>query len=202
MGLVCEKKFKTSKFIRQISNLPNELYVDLMSSSSSLEVKASGEKTPSNMIIEAKRLKSDKLFKIADDSLKSSNKVGKKCINVETENQLESAMCDEKHSPEISGGGNEKIIIGFTCKQCSTRTHHKMSKNAYKRGVVLIECPGCSNRHLIADNLGWFSDSPGVSVNVETMSTSQGVQVARKADSHCDKIAIEKLLSDLDEVDQ
>ena len=32
----------------------------------------------------------------------------------------------------------------FTCKKCSTRSSHR---------TVLITCPGCKNRHLIADHL-------------------------------------------------
>lgn len=41
----------------------------------------------------------------------------------------------------------------FTCKKCLERSAHRMSKQAYHHGTVLITCPGCKARHLIADHL-------------------------------------------------
>lgn len=43
--------------------------------------------------------------------------------------------------------------LSFTCKKCDTRSGHVVSKQAYHNGTVLIQCPGCNNRHLIADHL-------------------------------------------------
>lgn len=43
--------------------------------------------------------------------------------------------------------------LTFTCNACKTRSSHRLSKQGYHHGTVLIQCPGCKNRHLIADHL-------------------------------------------------
>ncbi|KAM0088243.1 hypothetical protein ACP6JD_008448 [Aspergillus fumigatus] len=48
--------------------------------------------------------------------------------------------------------------ITFTCKPCGHRSSHRMSKHGYHRGTVLIRCPSCLNRHVIADHLNIFMD--------------------------------------------
>jgi len=76
--------------------------------------------------------------------------------------------------------GSQLMIIMFTCKKCETRAVKRFSKGAYEHGVVIVQCPGCQNRHLIADNLGWFEDSR---TNIETIMARQGDSVVRIDDS-------------------
>ncbi|CAK7897539.1 mitochondrial protein import protein Zim17p [[Candida] anglica] len=68
-----------------------------------------------------------------------------------------------------------QYMIAFTCKKCDTRSSHTFSKQAYHKGTVLIQCPGCKNRHLIADNLKIFDDKK---VNLEDILKAKGESVA------------------------
>ena len=43
--------------------------------------------------------------------------------------------------------------LTFTCKSCLTRSTHRVTKQGFYKGTVLITCPGCKNRHLISDHL-------------------------------------------------
>lgn len=75
---------------------------------------------------------------------------------------------------------------GADARPCGKRSSHEFSKRSYEKGVVIIQCPECSNRHLIgsyktpayplasaivretnenrrlrtADHLHWFSQTP------------------------------------------
>lgn len=71
-----------------------------------------------------------------------------------------------------------KMRLMFTCKKCDTRTSKLISKLAYEKGVVIVRCDGCKNNHLIADNLGWFSEI-NRSTNIEKIMALKGETVRR-----------------------
>ncbi|KAJ8599346.1 hypothetical protein CTAYLR_005354 [Chrysophaeum taylorii] len=62
--------------------------------------------------------------------------------------------------PPIPGAqhGGPKMAIVFTCNVCETRAAKKFTKHSYDHGVVVVQCPGCKNYHLIADRLSFFED--------------------------------------------
>lgn len=38
---------------------------------------------------------------------------------------------------------------GADAKPCGHRSSHEFSKRSYEKGVVIVQCPECENRHLI-----------------------------------------------------
>lgn len=49
--------------------------------------------------------------------------------------------------------------LSFTCKPCLYRSSHRVTKHGYHHGTVLVTCPSCKARHVIADHLKVFLDS-------------------------------------------
>ena len=66
------------------------------------------------------------------------------------------------HIPGSEHGGR-KLAIVYTCNVCQTRAAKQFSERAYRHGVVIVQCPGCQRRHLIADRLGYFGDEQDIS---------------------------------------
>ena len=71
---------------------------------------------------------------------------------------------------------NPHYQLTFTCIPCGERSAHKISKQGYHHGSVLITCPGCHNRHVISDHLLIFGDAK---VTVEDLLREKGQLVKR-----------------------
>ncbi|EOR01173.1 DNL-type zinc finger protein [Wallemia ichthyophaga EXF-994] len=82
------------------------------------------------------------------------------------------------------GHVDPRLQISFTCtvKDCGERSTHEFAKSSYTKGIVIVQCPGCSNRHLIADNLGWFKQpdtAQGELRTVEDLMRAKGEKVVK-----------------------
>lgn len=91
---------------------------------------------------------------------------------------LEAAPGNEP--PPAEGQADGRLFIGFTCKVCNTRSYHTMSRLAYTKGVVIIACPGCKAKHLMADHLGWFDSQTKVGTIEEILEKAgRGSEIER-----------------------
>lgn len=69
------------------------------------------------------------------------------------------------------------LLLAFTCKKCDTRSTHMMSKQAYNHGTILVQCPHCKVRHLMADHLKIFSDNK---ITIQDIMHAQGQAVSKE----------------------
>ncbi|KYN11031.1 PREDICTED: DNL-type zinc finger protein-like [Trachymyrmex cornetzi] len=97
-----------------------------------------------------------------------------------------------------------KLKLMFTCKKCQTRTSKLISKLAYNKGVVIVRCEGCKNNHLIADNLGWFSEI-STRTNIERIMELKGETVRKvmnDEDGYYEAVLKEKFKSQNEDTDE
>mmetsp|Transcript_5083 Transcript_5083/g.12130 ORF Transcript_5083/g.12130 Transcript_5083/m.12130 type:complete len:216 (+) Transcript_5083:70-717(+) len=91
--------------------------------------------------------------------------------------------------------GGKKLAIIYTCNVCGTRSAKQFTENAYNNGVVIVQCPGCNNRHLIADNLGFFSEEDG-GWNIEKAMERMGENVQAVNDDNVLELSVEDVYGD------
>ncbi|CAO1626551.1 unnamed protein product [Jaminaea pallidilutea] len=92
------------------------------------------------------------------------------------EQQQSSASSGQKGTP--IGQIDARLSLTFTCavQDCGHRSSHEFSKRSYEKGIVIVQCPQCKNRHLIADHFSWFHDQ---SKTVEQLVKEKGGRVRR-----------------------
>lgn len=118
--------------------------------------------------------------------------------NASTENNITATLptetSDDMGLPGAQKGG-KKLAIVYTCTVCNTRAAKQFTEQAYTNGVVIVQCPGCNNRHLIADNLGFFEDEDG-GWNIEKGMAKLGKNVKVVNDDNVLELSIEDVYGD------
>jgi protein import protein ZIM17 len=139
---------------------------------------------PSPLALIDRRLPMHVRFSTNNDNISSGNDDAKTDIKIASSSS--STTMDESISvtinpaPDLQIPGaqssSRKLAIVFTCTVCNTRSAKQFSEAAYQKGVVLVQCPGCKNRHLIADRLGIFQDGH---FDVDTIAAITGQSVTK-----------------------
>lgn len=82
------------------------------------------------------------------DNFSSSSNTSQKAQDSAPSNSEAPASEKARTRPE-----QPEYEMTFTCRPCSARSTHRVSKQGYHHGSVLITCPSCKNRHIISDHL-------------------------------------------------
>ena len=73
-----------------------------------------------------------------------------------------------------ASGDSAAYLMAYTWGVCGHRQARTFTKRAYHKGVVIIRCENCDSLHLIADNLGWFTEE---NTNIEDIMAQKGEEV-------------------------
>ncbi|EFQ96840.1 DNL zinc finger domain-containing protein [Nannizzia gypsea CBS 118893] len=93
-----------------------------------------------------------------------------------TDNKTPATTEEDAQAAQARRDQEPAYLIYFTCKPCSHRSAHRISKHGYHKGTILITCPSCSNRHVISDHLKIFSDAP---VTLEDLLAQKGMKITK-----------------------
>ncbi|KAM7484499.1 hypothetical protein LguiA_000508 [Lonicera macranthoides] len=81
---------------------------------------------------------------LVDDNSEAYAESGKPYVSTDSRTE---AMIDIK-LPRRS------LLVHFTCNACGERSQKLISRLAYERGTVFVQCSGCLQHHKLVDNLG------------------------------------------------
>jgi len=81
-----------------------------------------------------------------------------------------------QEASDLSFPKTQMMSAQITCGICGTQAVKSFRRLSYEKGVVVVDCPGCGNRHVIADNLGWGL-MQGPEKNIEELFAQQGKKV-------------------------
>ncbi|KAK1224009.1 hypothetical protein PQX77_013104 [Marasmius sp. AFHP31] len=143
--------------------------------------------TSSSSNLTARRYYSDSTRSPSSNSASKSNSTPDSSSSIELGAGLASEATSDgaglTSSQALPTSIEPKLSMTFTCtvEGCGTRSTHEFTKRSYERGIVLVQCPGCENRHLIADHLGWFKESTeeGKLRTVEGLLRAKGEKIKR-----------------------
>ena len=94
----------------------------------------------------------------------------------------------DKETSAIDFSKRDMVML-FTCGKCETRAAKAFSKKSYNQGVVIVECPGCKAKHLVADHLGWF----GSKGTIEDFAKESGAKLDKRIADNTLELTLEDL---------